>query len=55
MSDWSDALYLAAANKRHKYQGAKPLASLSATERRQLTSGHVSRSAVKAAKKSKRK
>lgn len=55
MSDWSDMIAQAAANKRNKYQGARPLASLSPTQRRRLTGAHVSRAAEKAEKKSKGK
>ena len=48
MSEWSDMIALAAANKRYKYQGARPIASLSPTERRRLTGAHVSRGSEKA-------
>lgn len=55
MSNWSDLIAEAALHKRMKHQGARPIASLSPTERRRLTGAHVSRDSAKAVKKSKRK
>jgi hypothetical protein len=43
MSNWSDAIRWAAAEKRNKYQGARPLALLSPKQRRQLTTQKAQR------------